>query len=265
MLKTIFTKTLYEKRWMMLFWFIGVGVMAFITMTIYPSFREGGFDQLVQNVPKPLQAIIGNIADNKNIPGFIGQQIFAFRIPLVTLVFGIILFGGLLAGDEGDGTLQTVLAQPVSRSRVYVEKFLAGLVISLVVCAGAILGILLGLMLVNESFNLVRLLQSILNVWLLTLSFGSIAFAIGAITGKRGTAGGVAGLFTFGSYLISSLAVNVTSLEPFQKFTPFHYYNQPAVAVSGQSASNTLTLTGIVLVLTVISWFIFTRRDIYQR
>lgn len=265
MFKSIFIKTLHEKRWMMLFWCLGVAAMALITMTLYPSFKEGGFDQALQNLPKQLQALVGNIAENKTVPGYIGQQIFAFRIPLVTLVMGVILFSGLIAGDEKEGTLQTLLAQPVSRSRVFIEKFLAGMLTSFVICTGAIIGILVALMIINERVNFTRLLQATVEVWLLSLVFGTIAFALGAITGKRSIASGVAGLFAFGSYLISSLATNVSSLDSLQKFIPFHYYNHPLTAISGLDTSNALVLTGIIVTMVLVSWIVFTRRDIYQR
>ncbi len=265
MFKNVLLKTLHEKRWMMLFWCLGVAAMALITMTLYPSFKEGGFDQALQNLPKQLQAIVGNIAENKTVPGYIGQQIFAFRIPLVALVMSVILFSGLIAGDENEGTLQTLLAQPVSRSKVFIQKYLAGMITGLLICLGAVIGILIALMIINERMGFMRLLQATIEVWLLSLVFGTIAFALGAITGKRSIASGVAGLFAFGSYLISSLAANVSSLDPLQKFIPFHYYNQPPTAVFGINTANLLTLAGIIMALLLVSYVVFTRRDIYQR
>lgn len=265
MFKNVALKTIHEKRWMILFWCLGVAAMSFLMMTLYSSFKAGGLDDVVQNLPKSLQALVGNAAENKTIPGYIGQQIFAFRIPLLMLIMSAILFSGLLAGDEGEGTLQTLLAQPVSRTKVFFQKYLAGMVVCLLISCGALIGILLGLLILHEGANFSHLLQATIEAWLLSLVFGTIAFAIGAITGKRSVAGGVAGLFTFGSYLISSLAANASSLEPFQKFLPFHYYNRPLTSVSGLSLGHVLTLSVAVIVLLLISWTVFTRRDIYQR
>ncbi len=264
-LKSIFFKTLYEKRWMILFWTLGVAAMAMLTLSFYSTFRDGNFDEVLKNLPKAAQGLAGSLASNKTIPGFVSQQVFALRVPLLTLIMGIMLFTGLLAGDEGEGTLQSLLAQPVSRARVFIEKFVAGMIISFIICTGAAIGIKLALLIINEQLNPWALMQSVIGVWLLTLVFGTIGFATGAITGRRSVASGVASLFAFGTYLISSLAPSVSSLETIQKISPFYYYNSPPTAVYGLKLSNVLVMAITTLVLIAVSLFIFNRRDIYQR
>lgn len=264
MFRNIFLKTLYEKRWMMLGWALGVAAMALLTFAFYPTFRQGGFDEILKNAPKSLRAMIGDPASYKTVPGFIGQEIFALRVPMVTLVMAVVLFTGIMAGDEDKGTLQTMLAQPVSRHRLLLEKFLAGSVITFVVCLGAALGILLALPFIHESLSLVRLLQAITGVWLLTMLFGMIGFALGAITGKRGLAGGVAGLFAFGTYLLTSLVASVSSLKGLEKISPFHYYNNPLITRVGLIGHDVLIFAIPILVLLLISAWVFTHRDVYQ-
>ena len=263
MFKNIFIKTLHERRWMVLFWAVGVAAMALLMMGFYHSFQD--FDQVLQNLPKSVKGLVGNIASLKTVSGYVAQQVFALRVPLLTLIMGITLFTGLLAGDEGQGTLQTLLAQPVSRTKVFIEKFLAGTLITFIICSGAIVGVLVGLVLIHEQLSFVRLLQSVVGVWLLTLLFGSLGFAIGAITGKRGIAGSATGLIAFSSYLITSFAPNVSGLKSIEKFSPFHYYNNPAITEYGLKGSNVLIMVGATTVLLVISLIIFSRRDIYQR
>ena len=265
MFRTILTKTLYEKRWMMLSWSIGVMAMALLMMAFYHSFSGGGFDDILKNLPKSVQGLVGDLASLKTVPGYVAQEVFALRIPLLTLIMGATLFSALLAGDEGDGTLQTLLAQPVTRLRLFGEKYLAGLVISLVICGAAIVGVLVGLLLIREQMSFVRLLQAVVGVWLLTLTFGTLGFAVGAVTGKRGLAGSVSGLLTFSSYLISSFVTSVAWLAPVEKFSLFHYYNHPAIASYGLRASSVLVMLGVMAVLLLGSAIIFLKRDIYQR
>ncbi len=265
MLKNVFLKTIYEKRWATIGWSLGVAAMTMLTFAFYPSFKQGGFDEVLKNIPKSLQSLVGDPNSYKTVQGFIGQEIYALRIPMVTLIMGIVIFTGLLAGDEDKGTLQTLLAQPVSRGRVIIEKFLAGAVICFLVCAASVVGIYLVVPFIHESANFGLLLQATLGVWLLTMLFSSVGFAAGAITGKRGLAGGIAGLITFGTYLITSLVGNVSSLKPIEKLSPFHYYNNPLIAKNGLSAKAVLALAIPTLILLCVSWLVFNRRDIYQR
>lgn len=266
MLRGVFTKTIYEKRMYTLFWSIGMFLMVLLTMSIYPSFaQDGGLSDAFANVPEALKGIIGDLAAQKTIPGFIDQQIFAFRMPLFMIIFSIILFNGLIAGDESEGTLQTLLVQPVGRMRVLLEKLAAGLVLAAAASMATMLGVLAGLAMVNETLEISKLLAATANLWLLSVSFGILVLAIGAITGKKGLASGFASIFAFANYFITSLAPSVEALQPFEKFTLIHYYAEPEVAVNGINSGSALTLLVFCTALVVASLIVFNKRDIYQR
>jgi ABC-2 type transport system permease protein len=266
MLRSIFLKTLYEKRMYTLFWSIGMFLMVLLTMSIYPSFaQDGGLIDAFANVPEALKGIIGDLAAQKTIPGFIDQQILAFRMPLFMIIFSIILFNSLIAGDESEGTLQTLLVQPVSRLRALLEKLSAGLVLTALASLATALGILAGLGMIGESFSLVRLLAATFNLWLMSVCFGMFVLTIGAITGKKGLASGIASLFAFANYFITSLAPSVKSLQPFEKFTLIHYYNEPQVAVHGFDGMALLLLGAFCIILLAAGAIVFNKRDVYQR
>ncbi|HSX45333.1 MAG TPA: ABC transporter permease subunit [Candidatus Saccharimonadales bacterium] len=265
MFRSIFLKTLHEKRLMMIFWSIGVIAMSMLMMGFYHSFSGGGFDELLKNLPKSVQGLVGNIADLKTVGGYVSQEVFALRIPLLTLIMGIVLFVSLLSGDEDQGTLQTLLAQPVSRTKVYFEKYIAGLVVSLIICSMAIIGVEIGLVLIHEQMSLIRLVQAVLDVWLLTVLFGTLGFSIGAINGKRGFAGSLAGIIAFSTYILTSFVANVQSLVTIEKLSPFHYYNKPAAALSGLKGENVMIMIGVTVVFLIVGWVVFAKRDIYQR
>lgn len=265
MFKNVLLKTIYEKRWFIVFWGFGVVAMSLLMMGFYHSFQGGDYDQILKNVPKSLQGFVGNLASLKTVPGYVSQEVFALRVPLLTLIMGVVLFTGLLAGDESEGVLQSLLGQPVTRLRVFVQKFLAGSFISLLICACAFIGVGLGLLLIHENMSFLRLVQAIFGVWLLTMVFATFAFCVGAITGKKGLTGSVAGLFTFGTYLITSFAPSVSGLSKIDKLSPFHYYNNPSIAEFGLKGNNVLILGGVSLILLIISVYIFIKRDIYLR
>ena len=265
MFKSVLSKTIYEKRWMVLGWSIGVAAMSLLMMSFYHSFSDGVFDQIANNLPKSFQSLIGDLKALKTVPGFVAQQVFALRIPLLTIIMSVILFSGLLAGDENEGSLQTLLTRPIKRYQVYLQKLLAGLIVSFVVCFAAIPGVVIGLVLISESMSLWMLFQAVVAVWMLASTFGVIGFSLGAIFGKRGQAGSIAGIFAFLSFLITSFVGNVPSIESVEKLSLFHYYNKPAVAEFGLSLSNCLVFVLVALFFAILGLIIFVRRDIYQR
>jgi ABC-2 type transport system permease protein len=265
MFNNIISKTIHEKRWTLLFWSIGVTAMALLMMGFYHSFSQGGLGQVYENLPKTFQGLVGNLESLKTVPGYVSQEIFSLRIPMLTLIMGIIVFTGLLAGDENEGTLQTLLAQPVSRTRVFTEKYLAGTIISFIICASAIIGVWVGLIFIHEQMSFARLLEAVIGVWLLTQVFGTVGYALGAITGKRALSGSIAGLAAFGTYLITSFQPNVRGLTQIEKFSPFHYYNKPSITEYGLKFNNGLIMLTVIIIFLLISLIIFNKRDIYQR
>ncbi|MEI7683247.1 MAG: ABC transporter permease subunit [Candidatus Saccharibacteria bacterium] len=264
MLNNVFRKTLYEKRWMTLAWAAGFFAMTILTMSFYPYFKNAGFGDLFANAPKSIQNIIGAAADYKTVTGYVDQQIFAMRMPMLTIIMSISLFFSIGVGDEDRGILETLLAQTVSRSKVYWQKFLAGALLLGLAHLAIIAGVMASYPIVHGSVAFDRLLMATFACWLLSLVFGTIAYMAGAITGKRGLTIGTASGLAFGSYLISSLAPAVDKLASAVKFTPFYYYNTPAVGQHGLKLTNVLVLVISIFVLCVAGLLVFRRRDLVR-
>ena len=95
-----------------------------MVVLLFPTFRDS-FGQALQNVPDSIKPILGEASDYQRINGFLEIQVFMQMI-FLTFIYGIILFSSLIAGEENDGTLQSLLAQPISRSKAYFQKLAAG-------------------------------------------------------------------------------------------------------------------------------------------
>lgn len=262
MLKTTFTKTLYTKRWMLLAWGAGLLLLTIFTMLFFPTFKQIG--ESFKDVPDSLKSFLGDANTYKSIAGYADVQILS-QYDFMTLILGVILMTGLLAGEEGAGTLQTLLVQPVSRLRVYIEKLFGGMAIIALVCLGISAGMGIGALLVHESIQIGRLLEAAFAMWLITMVFSGLGYALGAVMGRRGIAGGIAGVLAFISLLINSLAESVKGLRPVDKVLPFHYFNKPGVLTNGLDWHDSLILIITIIVPLVIAAFVFVRRDINQK
>lgn len=210
--------------------------------------------------------MLGEAADYQHINGYVDIQVVN-QMVFLTLIMGIILGTGLLGGEESDGRLQTLLAQPVSRSGVYWQKFSAMSLMILAASAGVFAGTVLGAIFIGELEHLAlgRLLLATVMTWLVTLIFGALALAAGAITGKKGTSGIVAGFLAFGTYMVTALAATATALKSINNLSPFKYFNTPSIMKTGLDAGNLLILVVIIVLLALAGWFWFVRRDVYQK
>lgn len=263
MLKTVLSKTLYEKRWGLLWWSLAMFLFTIMIVASFPIFQET-FGQQMDSVPDSLKSIVGEAADYQRVEGFLELQVF-MQMVFLTFIYGIILFTALIAGEESSGTLQTQLAQPISRSRLYFEKLLAGAALLGAVSLVLFVAVWFGTALIGEPVNIWKLAQASGVQWLLGMVFGLFAYMVGSVSGRKGLAGALAGMFAFVSYLGSTLVGTVEVLRLPNYFSPFRYYNNTGVLEQGAQLGNVAVLLGACVVFGLIGWVVFIKRDIYQR
>lgn len=263
MLRTIFTKTLFEKRWMLLWWTLSSVALTVFIVIFFPTLKES-FGQALKDIPESMRSLIGNAEDYQILGGYLTIQVFQQMI-FLPIILGVILATGLLGGDENEGTLQTLLTHPVSRSRVYLHKLAASAAIIGIVTFGFFIGSWLGALLIGEYLNLWQLFQATFMAWLVAMAVSLIGFALSAITGKRALAGSIAGAYAFVMYVVSSLVESVKGLRYVDYLSPFHYFNHPSPLKAAFDFGDMFVLLAACAVFIVAGYVVFVRRDIYQR
>lgn len=262
MLSSVFGKTVFERRKQVIIWIVAIIGFCMLILTLFPTFRDT-FGEALQNVPEGLRDLMGDANAYRSIEGYMDTILFS-RIVFLSLILGIVAANGLLSSEETDGRLQTLLTQPISRTSIYWQKYL-GLAVFILLClVGMVVGSILGTLVVGElsNVNILRLLSGVVMIWLLTMTFASLTFAMGGI--KKGIGGLLAGFLAFALFLIDSLAETATVLKNINKLSPFNYYNDPGIMTSGINWKHALLLLAGSLVLAVIGWLVFKKRDVYQ-
>jgi len=168
-----------------------------------------------------------------------------------------------LAGDEEVGTLDLILAHPVSRTRLALQRFAAFLVS--IVLIGVVLGVVL-LALAGpaqlEGIGLGDFAAMHLHLTLFAGLFGSLAYAVGAATGRRGLAIGTgAGIAVFG-FAANGILPQVEGLEWIKGYSPFNWLNGGAPLRNGVQTGNVLIMAGLTVVLVAVGTWAFNRRDV---
>ncbi|MFZ2560194.1 MAG: ABC transporter permease subunit [Candidatus Nanoperiomorbaceae bacterium] len=261
--RTIFGKTLYEKRWTILLWFGAALVCNLGIALLFPPIRDS-MSTMIGSVPKSMAGWFGTGATWSTFTGYTGQELFGEMTLL--LMAAAILFGAAFgAGDENNRTLLAVLARPVNRLSFYVQKYLALLAFLVFVTVGFSLGILLGGWFLSESMPFGKFAECLFIVFLHVLALGSITFALGAATGRRALAGMIVGSYTFIAYFISSLSTAADVVKKLSYATLFRYAKASDVLAKGLNGSHILILVLAIVVPLLIAAPIFRRRDLKTR
>src|SRR5512146_735571 len=137
MLRNAFVKTLRDARRAIGWWSLGLIAMAALMIAVYPTVRDNpDLNRMVEDYPDALKAFIafGGDLDYVSGAGYLGSELFSFMVPLLLLVAAIGAGARALAGEEERGTLDLLLANPLSRRRLVLDK-LAALTVELTMLA----------------------------------------------------------------------------------------------------------------------------------
>lgn len=257
---TVLTAVLRSNRRSLLLWALAVAAVAALYTAFYPSVGGGQMDAMLESMPSEFITAMG-FDSMTTAAGYVTSTVYSLLGAVLTLVCAIGLGARLVAGQEEDGTLELELSAPVSRRRVYAER-LAALwltVLVLVLALSASLGVLsaaleLGLTATNVAAASTGLL-------LFGGALGTVAFAVGAATGRRGLALGTAASAAVASYLLSYLSP-IAEAPWMEQLSPFHWYIGAEPLATGFDGPGLALLAALAVLAALGGAVSFARRDL---
>lgn len=263
MMRTLFGRTLYEKRWFIVGWSLVFGVMSTLVLMFFPSFSEGGgFDEVAGSLPSQLQGLIGDPDVFKTIDGFISAQVYDVRMSLMIIIMTLVLALSLTIREEENGDFRTTTMTSLSRNRIVVEKFIAATIIITILNLVATTGIYIGIVSLSETAPHSLLWQ----LFALSCLFGVASFAIpycvALATGRRAITMFIGLLVALGSYILSTFARSVDWLKDWDYVSLMHYYDTASLRQGSFDSLDVLVLSLIIAASLGISLATFRSRDI---
>jgi ABC-2 type transport system permease protein len=265
MLPSVLLKTLRDSRRAVAWWSVGLCGLASMMVAVFPSVRGNpGLNKLVQDYPEALKAFIafGGSVDYTSAAGYLGSELFSFMVPLLLLVASIGAGARAIAGEEEQGTLDLLVANPLSRRRLVFEKL--GALVLEIAFLGAVLWVALGVgtRVAGMEIGLANLAAATLDATLLALLFGVLALLVGSAVGRRGLALAVSTAAAVLAYLVNALAAIVGALEPVQKLSPFYHYVAGDPLRQGLALDHAAVLAITGAAVAALAPFVFDARDL---
>ncbi|MYU24688.1 ABC transporter permease subunit [Streptomyces sp. SID8352] len=212
----VFGKALRDQRRGLVFWAVG---LALVTLMYTSSFDPDKVTDDAGGLQKAL-----SFDDLATGPGFLRATVLGMIAPLLLLVFVTISGARAVAGEEETGLLDLYLAQPVERGRLLMQRFAA----TCLAVAGFALILLAELAVLDSALDMGvgfgNLLVTVIGLALLVITFASVAFSTGAVTGRRTLTLGVTAGYGAFAFVVNALASQSESLEPLKYLSAFHYY-----------------------------------------
>lgn len=256
-----------DRRRSLLWWTIGVGALVLFTVALFPTVKgEESFEELADKLPASLRSLFGLAegAPLTSAPGYLHARLFSTLLPVILVVFAIGLGARAIGGSEEDGTLELLVAQPVTRLRIAVERSLAAGALLVSVSAAFAVMLLVAAIPFGalDGVSIVGLAGASAGAFCLALLHGSVAYAAGAATGRRGLAMGVAAAFAVTGYLVEGLITVSDAIRPMRFASPWHWYLGRNMLVSGVAPDALIAPLLLVPVIAASGTWLFLRRDL---
>ncbi len=265
MLRSVLAKTIHDQWRAILIWSLFCAVWPAFYVALYPSI--GGVaevQKMLESMPPAFRALFAAEGlDLTTAEGYLNVELFSFVLPLLLMAYTVAVGGGATAGEEERGTVDLLLANPISRWRVVVDKSLAILLGTLVLCLAVWIGVVVGAAASDVKLDLVRVGGAVASSGLLGLAFGGIALAIGALTGRRMVAiAGSMGLAVV-AFFVNALGTLVDWLEPLRPLSPFYHYLGNDPLRRGLDPGHAAVLLAIAVAGAAVAVVAFERRDLH--
>ena len=262
----IYRQELKMLRGSFLVWTLSLLAIATVYLSIYPAFANDV--DVVKEAFSHLPDAIKNAMGTGGFEIFTFPGFFANILPIFLLAGGIqaMNMGITLANRERLAqTTDFLIAKPVSRSRIFVQKLLAHLNVIAVTSIILIGYIYAGSQMTGagefstQTFLMVMAVFTGIQLWFL-----AVGMAVSALVGRIRAVVGISMATVFGLFVLSMFG-SVIGDEATRYLTPFKYVNLLEVVKSqSYELSHILVWAGVVMVGIAISWVLYQRRDIHS-
>jgi ABC-2 type transport system permease protein len=259
---TIFRYSLARMRGQILGWGLGMGILGAYLVTFYDVMapQQEQLMTLLKSYPPELMVFFGDMNKIFTPSGFLHVEFFSY-MSIILGIFSVLAGSGMLAGDEESGTLDLVLAHPVSRAALFFGRLLALLVATVAILALIWLGFILAAPSTQMGLTAGELALPFLSLFAVMMLFAALALMLSMLLPSRRLAAMITGLLLVASFFITALAKLDDKLENVAKFSPLNYY-QGGEAIESINWGWIMGLLGTTLVFALLAWWSFERRDV---
>ena len=225
------------------------------------------FPKFMELIPDFLRQIFG--PSLLTMMSFRGIACLAyFHVAILSVLVGLMIaIATEPAGEAETKFLDLILSHPLARHWIIIRSVILLILCSALVLGAMMLGMRIGFKwlmaedLGAATFEVVPTLT--LNLGLLLLSWGAIALAWTTATKRRSVAASVTAMIAMTSYMVDLISQVWKPLEPFARYSPFHYY-QPLNLITG--STNAGHDMRILLFISaggfLLAWLVFRQRDL---
>lgn len=262
----IIKRTIKDRIFVISIYIVVASLLLIMYTAMFPSFstQQEQWNQVVKTIPENMMKAF-NLQDYSlsSYHSFIASEEYSITWPVLLIILAISFAGGALAGEVEKGTIEILLAQPISRIKLFLSRYLSGLIaITTYVAVTVFLAIPLA-EIFNIKYSASHFVFLALIAWLFGWAVFSLAMMLSAIFSDRGKVYFISAGILVLMYVVNIVAVLKESFSDLKYFSFFYYYNPANALNRGQIDHwSYLVFGGTIIVCFVLGLLFFNKRDI---
>ena len=195
---------------------------------------------------------------------YLATEMFSFIFPIILVALVVGIGSAAIAGEVERGTIEFLLSQPISRTKLFFSRYLAGASM----LAGFTAILIFSIIPLSKLYYTDISFSNVARFWLVGFLFGlailSLSFLASSIFSDSGKPNFVVTSIIVVMYVLNILASLKPSLDKLKYFSFFHYYDPPSTLGNGALLAPSMlwVFLGVSVVSTILAVWWFNRRDI---
>lgn len=230
---------------------------------VYVNFAEA-FKELADSGVFPKELMNFGSGSLFTLPGALT---LGLQHPLAIAFVGIFAVGstvGAIAGEREGGTLEVLLARPISRRTLYLTIAAAATTLVGIVMLALLAGQLIGVSIqgVASEIDLVQMPLVFLNGLMLWSAFAAFGLAASVSFDRHAPAIGLTMAFVLINYFLEILGSLWRDVAWSQQYSLFHHFNPGDILTGKADAFDFVLLAAAIILPVAYALVVFPRRDL---
>lgn len=262
----LFSRTIKNHRNALIINIIICALFAWTFVVFFPTLAKEA--KVLQEAISSFQGLLDAFNVNldyyfSSLEGFLAAEYYSLVWPAIVIILAINFAGSAIAGEVDQGTIEILLAQPISRFQIYTSKFMAGVALLLIFVFVSNLSIVPYAILHNVEYQLPNLINVSILGFFFAFGIYGISLLFSSFLPDKGKTASLAGGVIVLMYALNLFAKFKESIENIKFLSFFHYFDCNAALIHNQiDTTNILVFLGVGLICAMVGAIVFVKRDI---
>lgn len=264
----VLEKAVYDSRRTILWLSIGLGLYALFVAGLFPDIAKSGeeYNEILESMPDSFTGLFGAEDEALDFTSPVGYLSIEFMTWTVLIIGAVVMMQAFNAvtNAERDGTMDVMMAFPVSRRQVLAGRYVNTIVTLLIVLTIIFFTLLVSTQIWPEfDIPMADLLAMVYGALLILIPYATFTYALTTfVPSSKKWAGTLAYTIFFGMYLVHGLSGSSDTLSDIRPFLLFDYYNAAQVAREGFDALNILGVAASTMIFGSLAWWQFDNKEL---